>query len=607
MLFSLSHGTRIVQDTAALQPVPSDGPVSRPFARGAAVLENPAEALERLDAKPISAVVEGAVTSTARAATRSMAMSTAPGAFRYLFRDAAGLPAGPATLAALDQLAESMAVETTDPGDASIPPILTYFGQFIDHDITANTDREVPGLSEIVGDIDPVDRVQVEQGLDNLREGTLALDSLYGDSPGQGAFATKLAQLMRHPTFTDKMRLGVTADSGDGRPPLPADPAADLLRLGFLLDRGDITEAELNGLDPALRDNFVDADGPIRSRAIIGDGRNDENLLVAQLHVAFLRLHNRMVDLGHDFEEARRLTRFHYQWLVLNSFLPGICANDVVDEVLATGAPLYAEFLADNPPADPAKLPMPLEFSVAGFRFGHSMVRGGYDHNRFFGTPVAGSTQLLPFASFELLFAFTGGGKMRPDSSLPPGTNLPGNWVIEWDRMVHAETPRRSARRIDTHLAPPLDDMVNQASRPGTPPMMKRLAMRNLRRGYRLNMPSAQALIEAINATGLYRPIPVLTPEQVSEGRDFLTAPGLDAATPLWFYVLREAELVGGNHLGALGSHLVANTLVGLVVSDAGSYWNARIDGHRWSPHLFQPSQPIDSLKAMLRFTGLLA
>lgn len=178
---------------------------------------------------------------------------------------------------------------------------------------------------------------------------------------------------------------------------------------------------------------------------------------MAQWHVAFLRLHNRLVDLGNDFEEARRLTRFHYQWLVLNAFLPAICAGDVVDEVLATGAPLYAEFLAANPPADPARMPMPLEFSVAGFRFGHSMVRGGYDHNRFFGTAAAGSAQIL-----------------------------------------------RSARRIDTHLAPPLDDMINQ---PATPAVMKRLAMRNLRRGYRLNIPSAQGLIQAINATGLYRPI----------------------------------------------------------------------------------------------------
>ena len=145
--------------------------------------------------------------------------------------------------------------------------------------------------------------------------------------------------------------------------------------------------------------------------------------------------------------------------------------------------------------------------------------------------------------------------------------------------------------------------MVNQTGAP----MMERLAMRNLRRGYRLNMPSAQELIEAISATGLYHPIPLLTPAEVAEGRDFLFDAGLDEAPPLWFYVLREAELVGGNRLGALGSHLAANTLAGLVVNDAGSYWNAKIDGRRWSPSLFQPSQPVDSLKAMLRFTGLLA
>ncbi|WEF24522.1 hypothetical protein [Paracoccus sp. S3-43] len=75
--------------------------------------------------------------------------------------------------------------------------------------------------------------------------------------------------------------------------------------------------------------------------------------------------------------------------------LPAICANDVVDEVLATGAPLDTEFLAANSPADPSRMPMPLEFSAAGFRFGHSMVRGGYDHNHFFGTAAAGSAQIL--------------------------------------------------------------------------------------------------------------------------------------------------------------------------------------------------------------------
>lgn len=610
MLFSLSHGTRIVQD-AAVPPAADPAPRGAGLRGRTAVLENPAATMTRLDLRPLAAVVDGAARTRSFHARR---METAAGAFRYLFRDAPGLPESPATLAALDQLAESMATETPGEGDAAIPPIYTYFGQFIDHDITANTDREVSGLSEIRGDIAPADRTRVEAELDNLRDGSLGLDSLYGDSPDQGDFALKLARLMRHPTFTDKMRLGVTADSGGGRPPLPADPAADLLRLGFLMDRGDITRAELDALDPPLRANFVDDAGqPIRTRAIIGDGRNDENLLVAQLHVAFLRLHNRFVDLGNGFQAARDLTRFHYQWLVLNDFLPTICAGDVVDEVLATGAPLYAEFLAANPPADPDKMPMPLEFSVAGFRFGHSMVRGGYDHNRFFGRAVAGTAQLLPFATFTQLFEFTGSGGMPSPLTADPKTSLPGNWVIEWERFVHAETPLRSSRRIDTHLAPPLDDMINQRDpepEPGQPepaPVMKRLAMRNLRRGYRLNMPSAQSLIAAINATGLYRPIPVLSPAQVAQGRDFLTDAGLDAATPLWFYVLREAEAVGGHHLGALGSHLVANTLTGLVVSDPASYWNARIGGHRWSPHLFRPSEPIDSLKAMLRFTGLLA
>lgn len=597
MLFSLSHGTHVVQDIAVSQPNDTLTPLSRGMRAPG-------------DVVPIDAVIDGAPPADARSArdmtgTRSMARGTTAmaGAFRYLFRDADGIPASAGTLALLDQLAESMATEAPAASESALPPILTYFGQFIDHDITANTDREVVGISVIDGDIEPMDRDLVQQGLGNLRDGSLGLDSLYGDKPGQGPFATKLAGLMRHPTFRNAMRIGMTADSGDGRPPLPADPAADLLRLGFLLDRGHLTETELNDLPADLRGNFVGPDGPIRTRAIIGDGRNDENLLVAQLHVAFLRLHNKFAEITADFEKARRMTQFHYQWLVLNEYLPAICAGNIADEVLAAGAPLYTEFFEANRPADAAQLPMPLEFSVAAFRFGHSMVRGGYDHNRFFGTAVAGSTQLIPFASFQQLFEFTGSGGMPSPLTADPKASLPGNWVLEWDRMVHAETPNRSARKIDTHLAEPLNNMINQ---PASPAMMRRLAQRNLRRGYRLNLPSAQAVVQALNDTGHYRPIPVLSPQEVRGDRAFLDGSGLDSATPLWFYVLREAELTGGHHLGALGSHIVANTLVGVVVNDAASYWNATVDGHRWSPSLSNPARPVDSLKAMLRFTGLL-
>ncbi len=595
MLFSLSHGTHVVQDIAA--PPPSRG--TSPLPRGSG-------ARSKDDLIPIDAVVDNPTPATDAPGSRGRSGRTIPlpGAFRYMFREAAGIPASPQTLSVLDALAESMATEAIGASESALPPILTYFGQFIDHDITANTDREVEGLSVIDGDIFPMDRQHVESGLGNLRDGSLGLDSLYGDKPGQGDFATKLARLMRHPTFSNSMRIGIPVDSGDGRPPLPQDPAADLLRLGFLLDRGDLTEAELNNLPDDLRANFVGPDGPIRTRAIIGDGRNDENLLVAQLHVAFLRLHNKFAELTKDFEKARRLTRFHYQWLVLNEYLPAICAGHVADEVLAKGAPLYAAFFDANRPADAAQMPMPLEFSVAAFRFGHSMVRGGYDHNRFFGTAVAGSTQLAPFATFRQLFEFTGNGGMPSPLTPNPKTSLPGNWVIEWDRMVHAETPTRSARKIDTHLAEPLNEMLNQ---PADPPVMKRLAQRNLRRGYRLHLPSAQALAQAINDTGHYRPIPILTPEQVRGDRSLLDGTGLDSATPLWFYVLREAELTGGHHLGALGSHVVANTLAGLVMKDDASYWNATENGHRWSPSLHNPAAPVDSLKAMLRFTGLLA
>ncbi|WP_108502759.1 peroxidase family protein [Paracoccus indicus] len=597
MLFSLTHGMHVIQDMPdqdAGQGIRS----SRSVGDGK-------KSLDKAGVIPIDAVVEGGDASRTVSRSRGWGDGSAAtnGAFRYMFRDASGIPVDPQTLSALDALADSMATEAPGDSESALPPILTYFGQFIDHDITANTDREIEGLSVISGEFEPVPRDNVEAGISNLRDGSLGLDSLYGDKPGQGPFATKLAGLMRHPTLTNKMRLGTVADSGDGRPPLPADPAADLLRLGFLLDRGEITQAELEALNPALRANFVDDSGPIRTRAILGDGRNDENLLVAQLHVAFLRLHNKLADVTDSFEDARRLTQFHYQWLVLNEYLPAICAGDVADEVLAKGAPLYADFHDAHPSADPAQMPMPLEFSIAAFRFGHSMVRGGYDHNRFFGTAVEGSNQILPFATFRQLFEFTGNGRMPSPLTADPKSSLPGNWVIEWDRMVHAETRNRSSRKIDTHLAEPLNDLLNE---PAEPAVMKKLAQRNLRRGYRLNLPSAQSLAEAINRTGLYRPIPILSPEQVREGRDFMQAAGLDTATPLWFYVLREAELTGGHHLGALGSHLVANTLAGLVMRDSTSYWHATIDGNRWSPARFQPSQPIDSLKAMLRFTGLL-
>ena len=580
MLYSTGHGGQVVPASAASG-----------LREGAARFDGP-------QAMPVL-VPSTRVTAMPESVSQSMTLEAATaGAFRYYFPSAAPFPAAGTTLAALDALGESMFDPANPSPPVSIPPILTYFGQFIDHDITANTDRKVEGVSDIEGNFVPTARADVMAGVDNLRDGSLGLDSLYGDSVGQDDFSAKLARLMRHPTLTKKMRLGIPQSSAGGPIRPPADDATDLLRLGFLLNRGNLTLAELNALPPAQRAAFIDGGGnPITQRAIVGDFRNDENLLIAQLQVAFLRFHNMLADLVPTFDEARKLTRYHYQWLVAHEYLPGLCDRSVVDELIATGSPLYGAFYDANVPAMAPKMPMPLEFSAACFRFGHTMVRSAYDHNRVFGRPEPGQTNILPRADFGLLFAFTGDGRMSGQSD----QQLPDNWVIDWSRFVNGETPFRAAKGIDTLLDTPLDDMVNQPVG-----IFKNLAKRNLRRGFRLNLPSAQECIAGINASGHFRPITALAPAVVMQGR---TIAGADFGnhTPLWFYILREAELLGSGHLGPLGTHIVAGTLLGLIIKDQSSYWNDTSSGHRWSPSIFRPGAPIDSLKAMLRFTGQLA
>ncbi len=579
MLYSTGHGGQIVPASVATG-----------LAESAAAFDGPVATPVLVPSTRMTAIPE-------RAARSTMLESTSGGAFRYYFPGAPAFPASGTTLAALDALGDSMFDPANPSPPVNLPPILTYFGQFIDHDITANTDRKVDGVSDIDGTFLPTARATVIAGVDNLRDGSLGLDSLYGDSVGQDAFSAKLSGLMRHPTLTKKMRLGSPVPVGDGQITPPADNATDLLRLGFLLDRGDLTEAELNALPPGQRDAFFKNGSVLRQRAILGDFRNDENLLIAQFHVAFLRFHNKLADLVPTFDEARKLTRYHYQWLVAHEYLPSLCDRSIVDELIATGSPLYGAFFDANVPAMAPKMPMPLEFSVACFRFGHTMVRGGYDHNRVFGRAVPGLPNRAPFASFQQLFEFTGDGQMSGFGL----QQLPDNWVIDWSRFVNAESPVRSAKGLDTRLDAPLDDMINQPAG-----IFKHLAKRNLRRGFRLNLPSAQECIAGINASNHFRPITALDAPTIMAGR---TIAGADFGThtPLWFYILREAELLGSGHLGPLGTHIVAGTLLGLIIKDQSSYWNDTSAGHRWSPSTFRPGAPIDSLKAMLRFTGQLA
>ncbi len=541
-------------------------------------------------------------------------------AFRFYCKDAAEVAeidgAGAKIKALADAMAEASLDEKDVDGESSMPPVFTYFGQFIDHDITANTDREEQPGSSAAGfnidrpDIAPQSRDLAETVKMNLRIGRLELDSVYGDGPGQSPAALKLEAALRDPDDPARMRLGTVTPvsspaSGFERPPLPADEHADLPRVGAAVDGGDLTMDEVNEL--------FNADGSksemdVRRLALIGDGRNDENLIVAQFHLSILRLHNAladtlraegMTDTDDIFRTARQHVTHIYQWLVVNVFLKTVCDPAVVDQVLADKAPLYAAFYATHKDGVPEGVqPMPLEFSIAAYRYGHSMVRADYDYNRNFGRDASDGGDGR--ATFRQMFQFTGGTGM---AGLP---TLPDNWIAEWNRLIGTSPmANRVARRIDTRLALALNSLENN----DTNLMMSRLAERNLRRGYVFNLPTAQGMIKCLYDKGIR--IPALSPEQIAQGSEAMqtavTSGGFDTATPLWFYVLKEAEVsASGAHLGALGSRLVAETLIGLLVTDPQSYLNqGAFDS--WTPaDAPQPNgAPITSLQAMMHAGGV--
>ncbi|MDJ0638599.1 MAG: heme peroxidase family protein [Paracoccaceae bacterium] len=632
MLLSFGHGTRIV--------LPSDG--------------GPESAAMPASGKAMSRVAPGAVTSSAPAGAEAGLSGTDLQSFGYMFPDGEGVPGtDAATVDALKALAAAMVEVAGDPADANstIAPIFTYLGQFIDHDITANTDRDAPAgggqTTEMSGPtVEPLSRADVVTNVMNLRNGSLRLDSLYGEGPKDTPFTMKMREAMRDANDRAKMRIGQALGGVPGDTiPLPADNGADLPRLGDVIDdpASGLTEADIQALPPEMRSDFVDGAGQVkRALAVIGDGRNDENLLVAQLHLAFLRFHNAIADelaatipdAEARFAEAKRRTTMIYQWLVVNVYLPKICMPSVVDGVKSSGAALYKDF-RQRVGAGADELAMPLEFSVAAFRFGHSMVRAEYDHNRNFGRPG----NLTPRATFEQLFSFTGGDNLGQSAIGVASERLPDNWPIEWDRFaldVPLEADHR-ARKIDTQLAPPLSTMIKEGGpTPEIERIMKHLAERNLRRSHRLNIPTGQAAVAAVNAFDQASPgqqpyeyqvayagnaalkmeppapegIAPLPDSVLGEGAAgaALTQGGMIDKTPLWYYILKEAEVTDGDTLGPLGSRIVAETLVGLIVEDDQSYWHEGAGNGDWSPaEAAVGGQAITDFPKMLASCGLMA
>jgi hypothetical protein len=584
--------------------------------------------------------------------------------FRYLIDTADArdlLPVSPDTVKALDDLGAALIQPPLDDRqddnpDSTIPPIFTYWSQFIDHELTARTDRTSEVSDITLDDVNLKPAAKVEQNLFNRRTPALELDCLYGDGP-PGSYGDRVrkardrnVQLARKMRDGAKMRIGVAEvvnagptrrgqNAGDppvpnpdaGKPVGPLPPPAtdlnrDLPRIGALLALGVVKPDDF---PESLRNNPT-----FEQRAFIGDPRNDENLVVAQFHVALLRFHNAVVDwlLYKDprpdrrnteelFEDARRIVRWTFQWLTVNQFLKTVLQPDVVDRVLEERAPLYQKRLKGH------GVPyMPLEFSVACYRFGHTMVRNVYDYNRNFGRkPEGGPGFAIPNASLNLLFLFTG------KSPRPFGGNtqtLPHNWIIEWDRFDGTSEhdgsdgqPARLARKLDTHLAPRLGAMPNEGNDPIADAsadeqaringLLKHLARRNLRRGYQLSMPTGQALARAAG-------VEPLTKEELGKDNNNDVNAAMQKGdfferTPLWFYILKEAETRGeGQRLGPLGSRIVAETIIGVLLNDPESYLSR---DRNWDPSKSTPGaggplklpngRTIGAISDLLRFAGV--
>jgi hypothetical protein len=505
------------------------------------------------------------------------------GRFGRMFPDDIG-PVFP--LEAVEALAAAMVgddagapLDQAEPDDENptITAGYTYFGQFIDHDITFDP---TPLRHQLV-DVD---------ALEDFRTPALDLDSVYGSGPEDQPYLYK----------SNKLRLGANLSSAAAQ----VATKQDLPRLG---------------------------DGT----AILGDKRNDENKLVAQLHSAFVSLHNRLYDdekilvaLGGDlsnpvsrFRAAVSAARWHYQWVVVNDFLAQrICAPGVVQRVLnRPGSPLLANYTRPNYQF----AYMPVEFSGAAYRLGHSMVRPSYALNSkvFTAAPKAGQ----PFGENRIPIF----GKETPDrrQNMNGFGPVPEDWGIDWAFFL-PDIPTKAASanmkipqpayRMDASLVLPLGDLPDLA---GTLPNIARsLAFLNLSRGSMLRLPTAEQVIARLQesrviptekiwsagsrvAKSIPDPLKDAAEQRTKAFKDHRAA--FEGKTPLWYYVLREGEYfgvdrdpnelkpeLGGQHLGPVGSQIVAETFIGLLFEDAASYINA-------AP-FFKPLIPHDTTKGFL-------
>jgi hypothetical protein len=395
-------------------------------------------------------------------------------------------------------------------GVSNIPAGYTYFGQFVDHDITLDVS------SSLDADTDA-------NTVNNMRTPALDLDSVYGRGPSLDPFLYVFPST--GPSTAVKFLLGNNSPVGPGGPSSNGTPGGMIPQTEFDIPRMASSKT-----------------------AVIGDPRNDENLIVSQFHHAMLRFHNKVVELlllasfnGDIFAEAKRIVTHHYQWAVVNDFLKRICGAPAVSSALTNvSAPVGSQFR------------MPVEFAVAAYRFGHSLIRDFYWVNFNFFNATLG--QVFDFNRVPLLPVFS-------------------NWVVDFNAFFEtgfAVPVNNKARKIDSFMASGLETL------PGFAGMMAVLATRNLRRALALGLPSGQGMaawfgIAPMTATQLTQGLPANEVTVLNSNGGILLQ-----KTPLWYYILREAAVLSnGNLLGPVGARIVAETFVRMLKRDATSYLNA--------------------------------
>lgn len=405
------------------------------------------------------------------------------------------LAAGPVALIA------HPALSAGNPNNETHTAGTTFMGQFLDHDITFDLG------SRLGVPVDPEDSL-------NTRSPSFDLDSVYGGGPARSR------ELYGHEHSPIKLKV----ESGGQFEDLPRR-----------------------------------ADGT----AILADPRNDENLMIAGLQAAFYLFHNRAVDFVRKrhprwdqdevYREAKRLTTWHYQWLIVHEFLPLFIGPRMVEDVLFRGRRFYRPRVGF----------IPVEFQGAAYRFGHSMVRPSYRAN-------TNGDRGQPF--FGMIFDPAGEGQRDP-VDLRGGARAPRRF-IGWETFFNfGSIPRPSGggtlgedmrpnKLIDARLSTPLFNLPLRTIAGGEPPTS--LAQRNLLRQVTWSLPSGQSVAREMR-------VDPMSASELSELAGY--GLGLERSTPLWYYVLKEARArANGATLGPVGARIVGEVFIGLLEYDDESY-----------------------------------